>query len=398
MSYNGHLVVDADCHIREYWDLDRTYKEYMDPKYREKYERFSEAVRGAQRRPGDVGFGPVYSHPPLRPLGIYETFELHRGGGPGDGGFAGNRTLISNGRQIDPACNWDPAYRMRDMDEAGIDVGVLFASQSDNFCMLRDVGFEHALHAAYHRYTHAFCSESDGRLHWLSNAVMRDISTTVADLSYWAKQDDNYAGVFIPRMLPDGRLLDSPDLYPLWQRSQELDLPIWIHGDPDHPPLTPGYASMGNAAFSRAVLKGWGGQTAMGALIGGGVFDLFPRVRIGFFENGAGWMPWFIEKLDESYRPGSASTPNLKRTPSEVVAGGQVFCAIDPGERLTSCVEELGEDIWLFSTDYPHPPAAWPDDVSKITERGELPESAKIKILGENAKRFLPRLAQRRMP
>jgi predicted TIM-barrel fold metal-dependent hydrolase len=280
------------------------------------------------------------------------------------------------------------------MDEAAIDVGVLFSSQSDNLVALPDVGFERALHAAYHRYMHDFCSESDGRLRWLSNATMRHIAATCEDLTYWAERDTNYAGVFITRRLPDGRLLDSPDLYPLWDRAQELDLPIWIHGDPDHPPITPGYDSLEWHAFARGVLKGWGGQTAMGALIGGGVFDLYPRLRIGFFENGAGWMPWFVEKLDEGYRPGSAMTPKLERKPSEIIAGGQVFCAIDPGEgEIGHCIDRLGEDIWLFSTDYPHPPAAWPDDVSMVTDRVEISETAKISILGENAKRFLPRLA-----
>src|SRR4051812_34073072 len=122
MSYNGHLVVDADCHIREYWDLDRTYKEYIDPAYRETYARFSEAVRSAQREPGDVGFGSIFTHPPLRPLGVHDPFRLQRPGG------APNRTLISNGREIDPACNWDPAARLRDMEQAQIDVGVMFSS------------------------------------------------------------------------------------------------------------------------------------------------------------------------------------------------------------------------------------------------------------------------------
>ena len=45
MSYKGHVVVDTDCHLREYWELDRTYKDTMDPEYRDKYARFSEAVR-----------------------------------------------------------------------------------------------------------------------------------------------------------------------------------------------------------------------------------------------------------------------------------------------------------------------------------------------------------------
>ena len=59
MSYNGHLVVDADCHMREYWDFDRTYKEFIDPKYTESYERFSDAVKAAQKRPGDTGLNGI---------------------------------------------------------------------------------------------------------------------------------------------------------------------------------------------------------------------------------------------------------------------------------------------------------------------------------------------------
>lgn len=135
-------------------------------------------------------------------------------------------------------------------------------------------------------------------------------------------------------------------------------------------------------------------MTAVSALIGGGVFDLFPKLRIGIFESGAGWMLWLIEQLDGSYRLGSGMTPNLKRKPSEVVAEGRLFCSVDPREQyLDLCVRELGEDIWLFSTDYPHRGSCWPNGVPLITERTELSKSAKIKLLGENAKRFLPRLA-----
>ena len=56
MSYNGHLVIDTDSHIRQYWDLDRTYKEYIDPKYGETYRRFSEAANALKQRAGDRGF------------------------------------------------------------------------------------------------------------------------------------------------------------------------------------------------------------------------------------------------------------------------------------------------------------------------------------------------------
>ncbi len=131
----------------------------------------------------------------------------------------------------------------------------------------------------------------------------------------------------------------------------------------------------------------------MSALIGGGVFDLFPKLRIGLFESGGGWMPWLVEKLDDGYHPGSAATPHLKRKASEIVAGGQLFCSVDADEtEIEHAVEVLGEDLWLFSTDYPHPGTPWPDGVPMITDRTGLSEGAKIKMLGQNAERFLPRL------
>jgi predicted TIM-barrel fold metal-dependent hydrolase len=387
MGYNGHVVIDSDCHIREYWDLDRTYKDYIDPEYREKYEQFSTAVRAKQPVRGDVGLNHVlWPMPPSHPMGIYDAFTAPTRQ-RSNGGFASNRAITGKGIEIDNSCNWDPAVRLRDMDTAGIDISVMFASQSDGYCMLNEVGFESALQRAYHRFMSNYCSEADGRLWWIANSNLRDIAETVSQLKEWTEHDQYFAGMFIPRACPDGSMLDNPILHPLFAASQELDMPIWVHGGSNRPPLTPWPGA------SNAVYHGWGGQYAMSGLIGGGVFDLFPRLRIGLFESGGGWMPWLVEKLDDGYKPGSAMNPLMKRTPSEVVASGQLYCSIEADEgQLEHAVEDLGEDIWLFTTDYPHPGTPWPDGVPMITERPGLTESAKIKMLGDNALRFLPRL------
>ena len=391
MSYNGNTVIDADCHIREYWDLDRTYKDHIDPEYREKYEQFSAAVRARQKRSGDVGLGEVlWPRLPSHPMGVYDHFAVPKGPGGENPNRAtdGNRAITGRGREIDNSCNWDPAVRLRDMDIAQIDVSVMFASQSDGYCMLDDVGFESALQRAYHRYMNNYCAQGDGRLYWIANTNVRDIDESIAQLKYWAEHDKYFAGMFVPRACPDGAMLDHPRLHPLFAVTQDLDLPIWVHGGSNRPPLTPWPGA------SNAVYHGWGGMYAMSGLIGGGVFDLFPQLRLGLFESGGSWMPWFVEKLDEGYHPGSAQTPLLKRKPSEIVASGQLFCSIEADEdHLGYAVDALGEDIWLFSTDYPHPGTSFPDGVPLVAEQ-KLYESAKVHILGENAKRFLPRLAR----
>lgn len=389
MSYNGNIVIDTDSHIREYWELDRTYKDHIDPAYREMYARFSEAVRAQQRGPGDVGF-PQLFWPRLkaRPLGAHEAFEVDvKEIASSNGSAPGRPTVTGRGHDIDPSCNWDPAVRLRDMEIAGVDVSFMFPSQADGFCMLGDVGFESALHHAYHRFMSDYCSGADGRLWWMGCLTMRDLPTSIAQLQYWAKEDPHFAGMHLPRACPDGRMLDNPDLHPFYAACEELDLPVWVHGGSNRPPFTPWVAA------PNGLYHAIGGQYALAALVGGGVFDLFPKLRIGLFESFCGWMPYLIEKLDDGFKKNGALTPKMKRNASEIAAGGQLFCAAEADEEHTPyAIESLGEDIWLFSTDYPHGGSPWPDGVKLIAEQ-DMPESAKVKLLGTNALRFLPRLA-----
>jgi len=392
VSYQGHPVVDMDSHIREYEDFERTFGPHMDPAYREPYERLARAITARQGLPGEqVLFmnsrAVLAPTPPRRPLGVADIFPVDR---PQPQGSA-----LGQDVEVDRACNWDPAIRLADMDTAAIDVSVLFPSQADGFCVLRDVGFERALHRAYHRFVSDYCAAGNGRLRWVANATMRDPRATAEDLTDWCKRDANLAGLFIPRACPDGTLLDNPALYPIFACAQELDLPLFIHGGTLRPPLTPGARELDNAGFIiNAVYHAWGGMTAMAALIGGGVFDEFPRLRVGLFESGGGWMPWLVEKLDDAYTPSSAMTPKLRRKPSDVVAEGRIFCSFDPGEEYTAhAVDRLGEQIWLLGTDYPHQGSCFPEGVARIAGNAQLSESAKLQILGGNALRMCPRIA-----
>ncbi len=389
MSSNGNIVIDMDSHIREYVDVDRTYREYLDPAYRESFERLSLAV-AKQRESGLTPslfmrpYSIIETSNESRPLGFYDMF-----------GMEPSPPAPSEGPGIPREVNWDPSIRLADMDRASIDKSLLFPSHAASYSALRDVGFETALHRAYHRYASNYCADAGGRLKWVAIAVMRNIPATVEQLTYWAEQDMNLVGVLVSPSCPDGRLLDNPDLHPLFQCAQDLDLPVLVHGGVLRPPHTAGATELDNAGFIiRAVYQPWSGMTAISALIGGGVFDLFPKLRMGVFEAGSGWMPWLIEQLDASYKSFPHLAPHLRRPPSEIVAEGRLFHGIEAGERyIEHCVQELGEDMWLFTTDYPHAGTEWLTGVSDIVERQGLSETAKNKIFGANAQRLCPRMA-----
>jgi predicted TIM-barrel fold metal-dependent hydrolase len=134
-------------------------------------------------------------------------------------------------------------------------------------------------------------------------------------------------------------------------------------------------------------------MAALGALIGGGIFELFPRLREAIIETGGGWRPLALDRLDTHYLMSPGHVPNLKRMPREVLAEGRYFHGIDSWERsLEVCVEELGEDLWLFATDWPHGDSAWPESVEQAAGRPRLTEGARKNLLGENAIRLCPRL------
>ena len=83
MSFNGYTVIDADSHIREYVDVDRTYRDNIDPQYRDAFEKLSRAV--AKRReagqPTDLFMHPdaiIEPSDEYRPLGVYDSFGSER--------------------------------------------------------------------------------------------------------------------------------------------------------------------------------------------------------------------------------------------------------------------------------------------------------------------------------
>jgi len=133
----------------------------------------------------------------------------------------------------------------------------------------------------------------------------------------------------------------------------------------------------------------------MGALIGGGIFEQFPRLRAGVVETAAGWLPSILERFDAHYVLSPGHVPLLKDAPSSVVKqGGRYFHGIDTWERtLEHVVDYVGEDVLLFATDWPHGDTAWPQAVQQVVEWPGLSDGAKRKILGENAMRLCPRLA-----
>ena len=74
---------------------------------------------------------------------------------------------------------------------------------------------------------------------------------------------------------------------------------------------------------------------AMAQLIFGGVFERYPRLRVGFLESGAGWVPFWMDRLDEEWeKRGDVEAPLCKQKPSSYVMSGRCYFGVEC-EELT---------------------------------------------------------------
>jgi len=87
-----------------------------------------------------------------------------------------------------------------------------------------------------------------------------------------------------------------------------------------------------------------------------GVLEAHPNLRGGVIEIGAGWVPDMIRRLDHAVEIWSRSEPqlaNMKRTPREQISQQLRFTPY-PFEDVAQMISESSEDLYMFSSDYPH--------------------------------------------
>jgi hypothetical protein len=125
-------------------------------------------------------------------------------------------------------------------------------------------------------------------------------------------------------------------------------------------------------------------------VVAGGVLDRFPRLRVVFLEAGCGWLPYWVDRIDEHYEKRREEFSHLRGKPSEYLADGRVFVSCDPDEReLAHVVGMMGAGNVVYASDYPHWDALFPGSVAAVADRTDLAERDKRSILADNARRLM---------
>jgi predicted TIM-barrel fold metal-dependent hydrolase len=173
-------------------------------------------------------------------------------------------------------------------------------------------------------------------------------------------------GLMVPSRCPPGHSPSHVGLDPLWALLEEAGLPVLFHVGGEEK-MNPAYFENGlprvldfhggaenftSLSFMTIPVAVW--QT-LAALVFDGVFDRFPRLKFGAIELGASWVPSLMKFMDS----GAAAfgreerLQRLSARPSEILQR-QFRATPYPHEDVAWIIANAGEDVCLFSSDFPH--------------------------------------------
>jgi uncharacterized protein len=279
----------------------------------------------------------------------------------------------------------DAEARLVDMDLEGIEQAVLYGTVSLGFGALQRPDFAAACCRAYNDWLHGYCQADPTRLLGVPSLPLQDMDLALVEAER-AVDELGFASLTLPCAV-GRRTIDDPWFDRFHALAQDLDVPIGFHaggGRFTYDRFVDAYAMQHALEFPFNILF------ATTTILGGGVLERFPRLRIALLEAGAGWLPYFLERLDEHWAKRRDEFPRCPRRPSEYVAEGRVFVSCEPEESTLAMVAELvGPQVVVYASDYPHWDAEFPGSVAAIADRPGLTPELKDAILRGNARRLL---------
>ena len=372
MGLRDGLVIDADGHICE---PPVVWEKYAEPAYRDAVLQIR-----AQGRP----YG--------------ELFHEGRSVVARSGLANPARACIPGAMRPEVEVTWDdilpgsydPAARLEVMEAEGIDRALLFPTIYLLWGDVRDPRVAAATCRAYNAWIGDFCRHEPARLFGMGIVPLQDVGLAVAEARRLAGL--GLRGFVIRPERFNGLALYDARCDPLWEVAQGDGLAVAVHGS--FGTRMPGFATeryADNVFFEHMVAHPFGQMAALMDIVAGGVLERFPRLRVGFFESGLAWLPYWLDRLDEHFEVMGHFVPALKRRPSEIFRES-CFVSMEAHERrgLEWMVERDLAGCVLWGSDYPHFDATYPGAYEAARESFEAvgPEVS-ARVVDTNPRRFM---------
>lgn len=275
------------------------------------------------------------------------------------------------------------ALRLKEMDQAGIDVQVL--SHAPPATQGLDADSAAALTAGANDRLAVICATQPERFAAFAALPTTDPNACADELERTVTKH-GFKGAMI-HGLTNGVFFDDKRYWPVFERAAALDVPIYIHPALPHPTVVDVYYRDYLEDYPALRTAAWGftveTATAGIRIVLSGVLDAYPGLKIILGHLGEG-LPFLLWRIDHALsRPGNKGL-SFRDVFSEhfyITTSGNFS---DPA--LQCSIQEMGADRVLFSIDWPFvandPGVEWMESL-------HLNNEDKDKILNGNAKRLL---------
>lgn len=290
----------------------------------------------------------------------------------------------------------DATQRLPDMDEEGIDIAVIFGTSIA--LMVNGMANKPLAAAICHAVNRWLVEEylvpDPKRLKGVGLIPLQDPAAAVKELEFLA-QHSGIASAMLPTNVY-GINLGDRQFDPVYAAAQEMGMPLSVHPQTEHDGQLGVWGVMG-AGSERMEKYSYVHMTAfpfelmiaLMHMIGEGVFDRYPTLRVGFMEGACGWLPFWAERMDEHFEKLRPQWPLLKRKPSEIMRSPQVCFTCEPEETILPYVlDTMGITQVMYASDYRHWDSEFPNSVRNLEAIPGLSDEQQRAVLGENALRW----------
>jgi predicted TIM-barrel fold metal-dependent hydrolase len=268
--------------------------------------------------------------------------------------------------QVRPAA-YDPARYIAENETDGIWGSVIYPSQG---LVLFGVPVTDVVTAAmkgYNDWLAEFCSHDTRRLKGLAMINVDDVDDAVAELT--RARSMGLCGAMVTVLPPKWAPFRSDIYDPFWAAAQDLAMPLSLHVGTDRGDSRVGYSSftldVKNVAPAAFVNKDYQIRQTLADLIFSGVFERFPRLRVGTVEHELSWIPFFLDQMDYTYTQRPPRGPEWKRfrdpqaLPSDLFRSN-VFASFQEDNVALRVRDVIGISTMLWGSDYPHTESTFP--------------------------------------
>jgi predicted TIM-barrel fold metal-dependent hydrolase len=284
-------IVDIDGHVREADDL---WERYLEAPFRAGAPKVERVANGQllfrlegtrhHRRPDET------------------PFRVREDGSP----VNEHRHLATN-----------PKQRLEAMDRDRIERGLLFPSAGLYLASVEEEAYAAALCRAYNNWLYDYCAADRKRLMAVAAVPVQDVKLA-AEEAKRAVTQLGFRGVFVRPNPVKGRAIDDPYYDPLYKTVAELGVPLMVHeGSGAYLPTAGADRFPGQWFFTHVISHPFEQMLASLSLICRGTLERHPELQVVFLEAGAGWLPYWLWRMDEHHEILPFQVPWLKKKPSE---------------------------------------------------------------------------------